>query len=179
MDYSFSMFNNFAGTGVTLALSELIENKTTPIILCIGSDLALGDSLGPLTGTMLKSKKTNAFIYGTLKKPITAKEIRYINRYLSLLHPNSKVIAVDAAIGEQQDIGLIKVYNQGLKPGLGAQKDLETVGDISILGIVAVKSFMNYNLMSSTRLNMIYQMAEIISDGIHSFMLSSSKNAIA
>ena len=179
MDYSFSIFNKFAGTGITMALSELLDNKALPVILCIGSDLALGDSLGPLTGTMLKDRRTGAFIYGTLKKPVTAKEIKYINRYLTLLHPNSKVVAVDAAIGEREDIGLIKVYNQGLKPGLGAQKDLQTVGDISILGIVAVKSFMNYNLLNSTRLNMIYQMAQIISDGIYSFMLSSAKNAIA
>ena len=176
MDYSFSVFNKFAETGIITALSEILQEDKTPVILCIGSDLALGDSLGPLTGTMLQNKNTDAFIYGTLKKPVTAKEIKYINTYIKELHPNSKVIAIDAAIGEGEDIGLIKIYDKGLKPGLGADKNLCTVGDISILGIVAVKSFLNYSLLNSTRLNLIYKMSEIISAAVNSYLSCINKD---
>jgi len=179
MDYSFSIFNKFAETGITTALSEIIDNGSTPVILCIGSDLALGDSLGPLTGTMLQNKGSKAFVYGTLKKPVTAKEIKYINEYIKELHPHSKIIAIDAAIGDSEDIGLIKIYNKGLKPGLGADKDLCTVGDISILGIVAVKSFLNYNLLNSTRLNLIYKMSEIISSSLSNYLSCIQKTFTA
>lgn len=175
MNYSFSIFNGFAKVGLSMALSQVLDCQSPPVFLCIGSDMAIGDSLGPLVGTLLKTKKVKAYIYGTLKKPVTAKEIRFTNSYLSILHPNSKVIAIDAAIGNTDDVGLIKVYKQGIKPGLGAQKDLQKVGDISILGIVAVKSFMNYTLLNSTRLNMIYQMAEIIADSIHLYLQTSEQ----
>jgi putative sporulation protein YyaC len=179
MDYSFSIFNKFAETGIITALSEILEDNAPPIILCIGSDLALGDSLGPLTGTMLQNKDSQTFVYGTLKKPVTAKEIKYINSYIKELHPHSKIIAIDAAIGDNEDIGLIKLYNKGLKPGLGADKNLCTVGDISILGIVAVKSFLNYNLLNSTRLNLIYKMAEIISSSISNYVSCIQKTFTA
>ena len=179
MDYSFSVFNKFASTGITTALSELECGATVPVILCIGSDLALGDSLGPLTGTMLQEKGAGAYIYGTLKKPVTAKEIKYINSYIRELHPNSPVIAVDAAIGESDDIGLIKIYNKGLKPGLGADKKLSVVGDISILGIVAVKSFMNYGLLNSTRLSLIYKMADTVSSALSDYLVCIRKEITA
>ena len=60
----------------------LKENTAAPVILCIGSDLSVGDSLGPLCGTML-SERTGAdiFVYGTLKKTVTAKEVRYMSEF--------------------------------------------------------------------------------------------------
>jgi putative sporulation protein YyaC len=179
MDYSFSIFNKFAETGITTALSEIIEEGKSPVFLCIGSDLALGDSLGPLTGTMLQNKGAQAFIYGTLKKPVTAKEIKYINSYIKEIHPKSVVIAIDAAIGDSEDIGLIKIYDKGLKPGLGADKNLCCVGDISILGIVAVKSFLNYSLLNSTRLNLIYRMSDIISSSLCNYLSCIQKEITA
>ena len=75
MEYSFNFFNSLAPSGIVLALHQLVKTfSAPPVILCIGSDLAIGDSLGPICGTMLKEKKSdpNAFIYGTLKSPVTA-----------------------------------------------------------------------------------------------------------
>lgn len=139
-----------------------------PVIVCIGSDLAIGDSLGPLVGSMLKYKTQgmHVFIYGTLAAPVTAKEIKYLRTFLKETHAGSQIVAVDAAVGAAGDIGLIKFTDSPLYPGAGAQKKLGAIGDISVMGIVAEKSVANYGLLNTTRLNLVYSMSETLSDAI-------------
>lgn len=188
MEYAFHIYNKLATDGVSMATDKLLNIKTTgagmrspskidwlsqpPIIVCIGSDLAIGDSLGPLVGSMLKFKTQGlgVFLYGTLAAPITAKEIRYMRTFLQETHKGSPVIAVDAAVGEAGDIGLIKLHDTPLMPGAGANKQLGALGDISVMGIVAEKSIGNYGLLNTTRLNLVYTMAEIISDGLSALL---------
>lgn len=180
MEYSFNVYNSLAPSGEVLALKKILpEISGTPVIVCIGSDLSVGDSLGPVTGTKLKEKLKglNVYVYGTLAKPITAHEVKYTNQFIRNTHPGSTVIAIDAAVGAAGDIGLIKVAKRGLKPGSGANKRLAKVGDVSVLGIVAEKSLFNYSLFSSTRLNIVYKMAEIISDGVATFIIDAMQSA--
>ncbi len=170
LNYTFNTFNSFSSNSIAQALNNCNNQSKTPIFICIGSDLVLGDSLGPLVGTFLRQKHVSSYVYGTLNFPITAKEIEHAKIHLKLMHPNSVLIAVDAAIGAPEDVGLIRVVNKGLKPGLGVDKNLGSIGDISIIGIVASKSLQNYNLYNSTRLNLIYKMAETISNGIETYL---------
>lgn len=172
---------SIAKPAVTAAEKAMQENTLLyqpPVVVCIGSDLAIGDSVGPVTGSMLKYKTqgVKSFIYGTLSSPITAKEIKYVRAFLKETHPFSPVIAVDAAVGAQGDIGLIKVSDSPLFPGAGANKKLGAVGDVSILAIVAEKSVANYGLFNTTRLNLVYSMSEIISDALSSLLYNRKKN---
>lgn len=180
MDYSFNLYNSLASDGICLSLKKLVPPGSLPVILCIGSDLSVGDSLGPVTGTKLKEKlaNLNCFVYGTLAKPITAHEIKYMNEFLRATHPGSTILAIDAAVGVAGDIGLLKVSKNRLAPGSGANKKLSKVGDVSIIGIVAEKSIFNYSLFSATRLNLVYKMADIISNGICSFIFESLQNSL-
>ncbi len=199
MEYSFHLYNKLAADGTAMALDRLLtahshKNQTQtrgagtslppkpPVIVCVGSDLAIGDSLGPITGSMLKYKTQglNVFLYGTLSAPVTAKEIRYIRTFLKETHKGSPVIAVDAAVGDKGDVGLIKLSDKPLFPGTGANKQLGAVGDICIMGIVAEKSLANYSLLNTTRLNLVYGMSEIISDALSTLLWNknaSVKNA--
>ncbi|MBD5585655.1 MAG: spore protease YyaC [Clostridia bacterium] len=176
MDYSFNLYNALAPQGICLTLKRLLEKSSlTPVILCIGSDLSVGDSLGPVTGTLLKEQLSglNCYVYGTLSKPITAHEVKYMNEFLRATHPEHPIVAIDAAVGLAGDIGLIKLAPKGIKPGSGANKKLALVGDASIMGIVAEHSMFNYSLFSATRLNIIYKMAKIIAEGVSSFIIES------
>ena len=148
------------------------KQPPSPIVVCIGSDLAIGDSLGPLVGSMLryKTQGLGAYIYGTLGSPVTAKEIRYVKTFLKETHPHRAVIAVDAAVGKEEDVGLIKVTNTPLAPGSGANKQLGKFGDATVLGVVAQKTPDNFALFNSTRLRLVYEMAERISEGIASLL---------
>ena len=178
MEYAFHFYNSLAETGTLMALNGMLGTLSAPpVILCIGSDLAIGDSLGPVTGSLMRKKlgTASAFVYGTLKNPVTAREIKYVNDFLKKTHPGSKIIAVDAAVGEESDVGLIKISDSALKPGSGANKRLGKVGDLSILGIVARKTAFSYSLLNLTRLNMIYSMSEIISGALVSFIYQIKK----
>lgn len=194
MEYSFHIYNKLAADGVAMATDKLLladEKRKTmgvgmrspiknddffgekpPVVVCIGSDLAIGDSLGPITGSMLKFKTQGlgVFLYGTLAAPVTAKEIKYMRTYLKETHEGSQIVAIDAAVGSEGDIGLIKINDTPLMPGAGANKQLGALGDLSIMGVVAEKSVANYGLLNTTRLNLVYTMAEIISDGISSLL---------
>ena len=152
--------------------------EAPPVIVCIGSDLAVGDSLGPITGSMLKYKTQGlrAFIYGTLASPVTAKEIKYLRSFLKETHKGSQIVAVDAAVGAEGDVGLLKLSDSPLFPGAGANKKLGSIGDISIMGIVAEKSIANYGLLNTTRLNLVYTMSEIISEAIATVLYQRVKN---
>ncbi len=194
MEYCFNLFNKLAADGTSMALDKFLraapaaqpgearsagkpvpEEKAfsrMPVVVCVGSDLAIGDSLGPIVGSMLKYKTQglDVFLYGTLKAPVTAKEVKYLRSFLKETHRGRKIVAVDAAVGGEGDIGLIKILDEPLRPGAGANKKLGRIGDISVLGIVAEKSLMNYGLLNTTRLNLVYSMAEIISDGISALL---------
>lgn len=183
MEYTFNVFNKHAANGVTMALDALLNaylppsEKTQripapPVVVCIGSDLAIGDSLGPIVGSMLRHKTQGlgAFIYGTLKSPVTAKEIKLLKGFLRATHKERTVIAVDAAVGVSGDVGLIKAIGKPLFPGAGANKKLGSIGNLSVMGIVAEKSVSNFGLFNTTRLNLVYTMAEIISDAISALL---------
>ena len=190
MDYAFHVYNKYAADGISMASESLLKEdlhrklssrvgaefrkkfdgnlNKPPVIVCIGSDLAVGDSLGPIAGSMLKYKTQGlgVFVYGTLAAPVTAKEVKYLRTFLKETHPASQIIAVDAAVGAEGDIGLIKLADKPLYPGAGANKKLGAIGDISIMGIVAEKSLANYGLLNTTRLNLVYTMSEIISEAL-------------
>lgn len=170
MEFAFHYYNSMADTGLMMALTRMLGELTAPpVVLCIGSDLAVGDSLGPVSGTLIRQKGDfGGYVYGTLKSPITAKEVKYVNDFLRKTHPDSKIIAIDAAVGEESDVGLIKVTDGALRPGSGANKRLGKVGDVSVLGIVARKSAFSYSLLNLTRLNVIYAMAERIAAAVSS-----------
>ena len=192
MEYSFHLFNKLASDGIALSAHKLLEEKSAlssvpknsptalPVVVCVGSDLAIGDSLGPLVGSMLrfKTQGLGAYIYGSLSSPVTAKEVRYIGRYLKRTHADRQIIAVDAAVGEESDVGLIKVNDLPLKPGSGASKDLGKFGDITVMGVVAEKSIGNYALLHSTRLRLVYRMAEQISDALASLLWERNTKSV-
>ena len=193
MQYSFHVYNKLASDGITMACEELLRlhfqkrwrtqqdplDFDPPVVVCVGSDLAIGDSLGPITGSMLKYKTQGlkTFIYGTLSSPITAKEIRYLRAFLKETHPLSPVIALDAAVGAEGDIGLMKLYDTPLYPGAGANKKLGAIGDISIMGIVAEKSVANFGLLNTTRLHLVYSMAEKLSDAVSALLWERASRA--
>ena len=77
-------------------------------------------------------------------------------------------MVIDAALGRIEDIGTIKICPGGIKPGLGVNKDLPIVGDVSIIGVVGEKKKCS-DMTSVLRLGNVYKMALIISDGIRGF----------
>lgn len=174
-EYSYPSSEKTTARAIADKLHEFL-NGEIPIVVCIGTDAAIGDSLGPLCGTFIENKKKDLFVYGSLQKTVTAKEIRTIRSFISKVHPFSKVLVIDAAVGRSYDVGRIKISSAPIKPGLGADKDLPPIGDVSIIAIISEKTKSNYEFYSLTRLSPVYFIAKTISDAVVTYCDDVSNN---
>lgn len=137
------------------------------IILCIGTDRSTGDSLGPLTGTLLrKLTPFPATIIGNIDNPVHATNLEEIIELIFEKYKNPFIIAVDAGLGKQSSVGYIDVKKGPLQPGTGVNKKLPEIGDMHITGLVNVGGYMEYLVLQSTRLSIVMKMAEVIKDAI-------------
>jgi putative sporulation protein YyaC len=152
--------------GCTLSdlIKEHVLSNRTIIFLCIGSDRATGDCLGPIIGYKLsKYKKHHNFhVYGTLEEPVHAKNLKDTIELIYQTYDNAFIIAIDASLGKSNHIGYITIGEGPLKPGAGVDKELPEVGDIFITGIVNFSGMFDNMLLQTTRLNVVMSMADQI-----------------
>ncbi len=151
--------------------SSLLKRKLVlydeVIFLCIGTDRATGDCLGPLIGHRLRDTLAPPFqIYGTLDAPVHAKNISTTIQTIYDNHKSPLVIAIDASLGKFDNVGFVTLGEGSLKPGAGVKKVLPAVGDIYITGIVNFGGVMEILTLQNTRLSVVMKMAELISSGI-------------
>lgn len=160
-------------TKIQPLLQEAVANKQDIIFVCIGTDRSTGDSLGPLTGTKLKRLNISSPIYGTLDDPVHATNLA---EYVALIHKtfnNPYIIAIDACLGQLDNVGFLSFGRGSVKPGAAVKKDLPPIGDAYITGIVNVSGFMEHLVLQSTRLNLVMKMADTIASAI-SFALRTA-----
>ena len=166
----------------TDAFSELLEKHDFEnreiVLICIGSDRATGDCLGPIVGHKLRFherhlNKKGFHVYGTLEKPVHAKNLEASIHFIQMYHPGSLVIAIDASLGVANHVGYITLGEGSLCPGVGVDKSLPSVGDIFITGIVNLSGFGGQMLLQTTHLNLVMQLADFISLGIYRSLRSS------
>ncbi|WP_255245280.1 spore protease YyaC [Evansella sp. LMS18] len=137
------------------------------VVVCIGTDRSTGDSLGPLVGTKLEERRFNSFtVYGTLKQPVHAKNLQETIDNIENNHVNPFIIAIDACLGRSSSVGYMTVADGPVRPGAAVQKQLPSVGNMHITGIVNVNGFMEIMVLQNTRLSFVMEMAEIISRAI-------------
>ena len=66
----------------------------------------------------------------------------------------------------RDSIGCITLGRGSLKPGLGVSKELRSVGDLFITGIVSGCSNYDPVMLQSIRLSIVMRMAEFISESV-------------
>jgi putative sporulation protein YyaC len=140
-------------------LRNHIGNKDT-VYVCIGTDRSTGDALGPLVGDRLKLLGYK--VYGTTKDPIHAMNLEQKIQEIKDKHPDSIVVAIDAALGKHERVGAISVREGPVEPGVGVNVNLPSVGDCHISGVVNVAGFMGYMVLQNTRLSRVLDMAKKI-----------------
>lgn len=137
------------------------------VIVCIGTDRATGDSLGPLVGYKLKQLRyEQVTLLGTLDEPVHAKNLEEVLDTILIHHSDALVIAIDACLGASQNVGCLTLGEGAIKPGAGVKKELPPVGHLHITGIVNFSSLMNMVILQNTRLSLVMKMADTISSGI-------------
>ncbi|MVX63869.1 spore protease YyaC [Clostridium chromiireducens] len=146
---------------LTLEIKNYITENT--VIVCIGTDKCIGDCLGPLVGTILTENFFPLPVYGTLSSPIHALNIDERLSQIQSNHPDASIIGVDACLGDEDDIGEIRIRNYAIHPGKGVGKELPEVGIASVIGIVDSSDNAEFFFSRSIRLSFIMDMAKIIS----------------
>lgn len=150
-------------------LSYSIYDYEETVVLCIGTDRSTGDALGPLVGHKLEPhmfKYNNVHLIGTLDEPVHAKNLQDNIDKIKVCRPNAFILAIDASLGHNSCIGQIIIKPGPLNPGLGVNKKLPAIGNLSITGVVNVGGLMEYMVLQNTRLSLVMNMANIIAKGI-------------
>lgn len=155
------------GNGLWQGIRQLPPTKQELVALCIGTDRSTGDALGPLTGSFLQEMACPQLkIMGTLSQPVHATNLKETIVNLRAEPGKQCVIAVDACLGRLESVGKIALATGALTPGAGVNKELPSVGDYNIVGIVNVSGFMEHLVLQNTRLHLVYRMAAVIADAI-------------
>jgi len=137
------------------------------VFLCIGSDRATGDSLGPIIGYKLKQRRLScAYVYGTLEHPVHAKNLSDVIREIHDTFDRPFIVAIDASLGKASHVGYFTLGEGALKPGAGVGKELPQVGNLYVTGIVNLSGFLENSLLQTTRLHTVMNLADKISTGI-------------
>ena len=143
------------------------SRKEKILLLCIGTDRSTGDSLGPLIGYQLRNRDLKHIkVLGTLNRPVHAMNLEDTLGLVEQYYQDHLVIAVDASVGMNDHIGCITLGRGALKPGLGVSKELRSVGDLFITGIVSGCGSYDPVILQSIRLSVVMRMAECISESV-------------
>ncbi|MCH5154025.1 MAG: spore protease YyaC [Clostridiales bacterium] len=165
-------FNDFSVSELPIPQEEkcdfefecaLLSLGERPVVLCIGSDRVTGDCLGPMVGQMLVEKNANAFVYGTLARPVTALNLHEAVKHIQDTHSDKKVLAIDSSVGRFCDIGKIRIAFGSIAPGSADGKKLPKVGDVSITATVTDPK---KTPLSAVRLGTVYALANRIASRI-------------
>ncbi|MFS0643832.1 spore protease YyaC [Siminovitchia sp. 179-K 8D1 HS] len=157
-------------------LSKYINDEV--FFVCIGTDRNIGDSFGPFVGTFLKEKGYDNVI-GTIDDPVHAKNLE---DRMKEVPKNRTVIAIDASVSSEKNIGLLSFHSGKLFPGSGVGKNLPSVGDFHINGIVSgdtKDSYMNLMRMANLRLSDVIELSKQCVAAIESAFPLKCNNIVA
>mgnify|MGYP000678818091 CR=1 FL=1 len=171
--YYYNAFEKGADFEMNRELCCILQQKKVPsgntVILCIGTDRATGDCLGPLVGDYLKKAIPDLAVYGTLEHPVHALNLEQTIQEIYTIYEQPFIIAIDASLGKEDHIGMMTLGSGPLKPGLGVKKKLPEVGDLHITGIVNSSHDMESSTLQTTRLSIIFQIADAIVLALRTF----------
>lgn len=147
-----------------------------PLFLCIGSDRHLLDSFGPLTGTLLEERTPGILVYGTLDYPLHARNLTREIMLIKSQYPGKIGIAIDASVGKEEELGVIKIRSGSLQPGKALAKRLPPIGDYSIIGMLGTKlDRRTFKSLTKGSMRHVYQMAKLISEVVYEWSIRRSK----
>ncbi len=160
-----------AAEGVRVRLAEqllyLLRKKNMPLaVLCIGSDHYIGDALGPLVGSSLKERGACVPIFGELERPVHADNLIATYEAVRRAHPCAVVLAVDACLGREDEIGNLELWSGGLEAGIAVGKRLPPVGDISLVGVVGASRQLGHLDLQNASLARVIALSRIIADAV-------------
>ncbi|WP_257350371.1 spore protease YyaC [Pseudalkalibacillus decolorationis] len=152
---------------LALKMKEIIQQSSRMdsdiVFLCIGSDRYVGDSLGPLVGTMLKENQVPYRVYGTLEEPVHAFNVKGTLKEINKQFKKPLIFSIDACLGDKNQVGHV-IFKEGpLVPGKALEKMLPEIGDYHFMGIVNyIDPLPTSQFLNDTRLFTVMKLANVI-----------------
>lgn len=143
-------------------LKSTLDKNT--VIVCIGTNREIADSLAPFVGMILEENNCKYKVFGTINNPVHALNLEKIKKEIELKYKDSLILAIDAGLDNQSNsVGKIVLEYEPMKPGIGVKKELPSIGNLSIMGVVGGAEEL-YN--GDIRLDIIIHMAKAIAYSI-------------
>ena len=119
------------------------------LFVCIGNGKIIGDSLGPLIGTVLEKNKrliqnnVKIDVIGTFENPILYYNVEEFIQNIDS-QDYSEIVIIDSALGSKENIGKVMITPAEILIGVGVNRGRMVKGDIILKGVVGI----NYNNIS-------------------------------
>lgn len=129
-------------------INEIINHKFFKkckdiAVVCIGSSKVIGDSLGPMVGTLLSGRGFRN-IFGSMCNPIDATNVSLYSNTLPV-SKDAMIIAIDAIHSySDSEIGEISIIHAPIKPAEAFRSDLPEIGHLGI-GMITTSSKIDCN----------------------------------
>ena len=107
------------------------------VFLCIGTPKFFGDSFGPIVGDKLLGLGLPFWVFGNSKSFVDANNARSTQKVVSVVHPNSLLVVVDAlSTKNKSNVGDVVLSNNyvGLNPKVCLFADLFLFGTTTFVG---------------------------------------------
>ena len=119
------------------------------LFVCIGNGKIIGDSLGPLIGTVLEKNKrliqnnVKIDVIGTFENPILYYNVEEFIKNIDS-QDYSEIVIIDSALGSKENIEKVMITPAEILIGVGVNRGRMVKGDIILKGVVGI----NYNNIS-------------------------------
>lgn len=147
--------------------ADRVPSAASCVFLCIGTERVISDSLGPRVGTLLQLRMSRpVYVYGFCGSNVNALNLLAAHAVVRLLHPDKTLVVIDAAVGDEPELGTVQVFDGPLEPGAATNKNLPNLGDISILAIVSRRGLADFYTTGQERAALVDKTATAIADAI-------------
>lgn len=153
------------------------------LFVCIGNGKIIGDSLGPLIGTVLEKNKrliqnnVKIDVIGTFENPILYYNVEEFIKNIDS-QDYSEIVIIDSALGSKENIGKVMITPAEILIGVGVNRGRMVKGDIILKGVVGI----NYNNISrnlieleSVEANQVEKIASKMLDIIYSIIFRKTE----
>jgi putative sporulation protein YyaC len=143
-------------------IAAAYPNREALVMLCIGTDRSTGDAYGPLLGTALSEQGWPGVI-GTMEAPCDAVRL---STDAASIPMEAVVIAFDACLGKEDDIGLFAIADGPLTPAAATGGKHGPVGHYSIAAVVGRKSVKPLWELQSASLRQVMDMVRMTAQAV-------------
>ena len=155
-----------------------INNKfSNVVILCVGTNKLIGDSIGPMVGQKLEyllKNNENISVYGNMQETLNFKNADKVINTVCNKYQNPFIITIDAALGDKEMIEKIVVGVGKMQIGNSLGRSICYNSHVNIKGVVGgYKSnpIKNIETLMNVKEEIIDRMSDKITYGIYKSLI--------